>query len=366
MATTQSVPAVRRWLPKLLAGCGFLVVVVILMIWLAGGFHRKLAGQGDLAGETAAGRELPAGAVLVAARTATVPRTEVAVGTVRAVRETAVAAKLLAKVIEVNATAGQSVHSNDVLVRLEAADLTARAEQAAAAVRAARSERDQAKIESERIEALASQGAASKIERDRVASALATAEAELQRAEQSAAEADTVLSFATIRSPMDGVVIEKFVEVGDTATPGQVLLNLFDPARMQLVASVRESLTHRMKVGQAVGVRLDTVDHACSGTISEIVPEAESASRSFQVKVTGPCPPGVYSGMFGRLLIPLEDETVLLAPARAVRRVGQLDLVDVVVDGRMQRRAVRLGRAYGDEVEVLAGLAAGERLLVQD
>ena len=97
-----------------------------------------------------------------------------------------------------------------------------------------------------------------------------------------------------------------------------------------MVATVRESLALRLKVGQEVPARLDTLGLDCHATISEIVPEAQAESRSFQVKVTGPCPPNVYSGMFGRIFIPLEDEEVLVVPAQAVRRVGQLDEVDVV------------------------------------
>ncbi len=61
---------------------------------------------------------------------------------------------------------------------------------------------------------------------------------------------------------------------------------------MQLIASVRESLAIRLGVGQSVPARLDTIDYECLATISEIVPEAQAESRSFQVKVTGPCPPG--------------------------------------------------------------------------
>jgi len=80
--------------------------------------------------------------------------------------------------------------------------------------------------------------------------------------------------------------------------------------------------------------------------------------------VTGPCPPGIYTGMFGRLLIPLGDEDVLVVPRTAVRRIGQLTVVDVAVDGVLHRRAVQLGRTFGDDVEVLSGLQVGERLAV--
>jgi hypothetical protein len=147
-----------------------------------------------------------------------------------------------------------------------------------------------------------------------------------------------------------------------------VLVTLYDPLRMQLVARVRESLTHRLKVGEDIGVHVDALGKTCVGQVSEIVPEAESASRTFSVKVTGPCPAGIYSGMFGRLLIPLDERKVLAVPRAAVRRIGQLDVVEVVAEGRRQRRTVQLGRPLaapnGQLVEVLAGLREGEQVVV--
>jgi multidrug efflux pump subunit AcrA (membrane-fusion protein) len=133
---------------------------------------------------------------------------------------------------------------------------------------------------------------------------------------------------------------------------------------MQLVASVRESLEQRLQVGQSIGVQLEKFNKQCKGTISEIVPEAQSASRSFQVKVTGPCPPGIYSGMFGRILIPLEEEDVLVIPRRAVQNIGQLELVEVVDHGQVARRSIRTGRTFDDDVEVLSGLQEGEQVVL--
>jgi RND family efflux transporter MFP subunit len=164
---------------------------------------------------------------------------------------------------------------------------------------------------------------------------------------------------------MAGVVVDKSVNVGDTVMPGQVLATLYDPTHMQLVASVREMLTQRLKVGQSIGVRMDSLGVACAGTVSEIVPEAQSASRTFQVKVTGPCPPGIYSGMFGRIVIPLDTQELLVIPSAAVSHVGQLDLVDVVRDGRVERRIVRLGRDMDADVEVLSGLQVDEQVALR-
>jgi RND family efflux transporter MFP subunit len=164
---------------------------------------------------------------------------------------------------------------------------------------------------------------------------------------------------------MSGIIIDKRIEPGDTASPGQVLVTLYEPNRMQMVVTVRESLALRLNIGDEIPARLDALQHECLATVSEIVPQAEAASRSFTVKVTGPCPPGAYSGMFGRISIPLDDEEVLVAPASAVFRVGQLDLVEVVKDGRTSRRTVQLGRQIDDRYEVLSGLAAGEKVVLR-
>ncbi len=351
---------VRRIIKQVFVGVVFLVVVVFLMLWLIGSFRPKVGAVGS--GSVVKRRV--GDARLVPVRSLRVPTTESAVGTIRAVYESSVASKILARVVEVRIKAGQKVAKDEVLIRLDDADLKARRQQAEAAAVAARANSDQAKTEFNRIEGLFKQNAAAKIEFERATTALKDAEAKLEQANQALREAETNLGYATIVSPLTGVVVDKKVESGDTVTPGQVLATLYDPTHMQLVASVRESLTHRLRVGQTIGVQIESLGKTCEGQVSEIVPEAQSASRSFQVKVTGPCPPGMYTGMFGRLLIPLDEEDVLVVPRAAVRHVGQLDIVDVADEAgkTLRRRSVQLGRIFGDDVQVLSGLRAGEKV----
>ena len=249
-------------------------------------------------------------------------------------------------------------------MRLDDSDLQARRRQSEAVLRSAEVARVQAEADASRLAKLLKSKAVSQQENERAATALKSAAAELSRAKESINEIQATLEWATIRSPIRGIVIDKRVSVGDMVTPGQMLATLFDPKRMQLVASVRESLAHRLKVGQSIEVRIDNFNKQSSGTISEIVPEAESSSRAFQVKVTGPCPEGIYSGTFGRILIPLDEEEVLVIPRRAVRSVGQLNLVNVATHGAVSRRAVRLGRTIGQDIEVLSGLSEGEQVHV--
>ncbi len=291
----------------------FAAGVVLLMLWLAGAFSPKVPSS--------AAAEHPANAPFNG-RTAEVRliplrRFESAVGSIRAVHEVAVGSKLLARVIEVDLKSGQHVKTGEVLVRLDDTDLRAKLQQAKAAVAAAEAVRAQAALDEGRYRSLVQSKAVSRQDYDKAVTALRSADADLERTQEAVKEVQVILDSATIRSPIDGTVIDKKVETGDMVTPGQVLLTLYDPKRMQLVASVRESLKRKLRIGQDIGVRIEGLDKQCSGTISEIVPEAQTASRTFQVKVTGPCPEGIYSGMFGRILIPLGDEQVLVIPRRS-------------------------------------------------
>jgi RND family efflux transporter MFP subunit len=358
---THSADVLKRWARwggRVAAVLGFAAGVVLLILWLAGRFSPKVPARG-LADQA----QTPAvEGQLAPARVIRLPLVESAVGTVRAVHEATVGSRLLARVVEVNLKAGQEVKSGDVLVRLDDTELQAKFEQAEAAVTAAEAVRAQAVLEERRYRSLVKSQSVSQQDYDKAATALRSAEAELRRAQEAVKEVQATLDWATVRSPIDGTVIDKKVEMGDMVTPGQVLVTLFDPERMQLVASVRESLSHRLHVGQDIDAQIEGLNKQCRGTISEIVPEAQSASRTFQVKVTGPCPPGVYTGMFGRIFIPLEEEQVLVIPRRAVRTVGQLELVDAAVGGAVSRRAIRTGRVFDEDVEVLSGLREGEQV----
>jgi membrane fusion protein (multidrug efflux system) len=333
--------------------------LALLLLVLAGVFRAKVPTEPPAVPQTS-----PADLPLAEVRLLRRPRFETAVGTVRAVHEVAVASKLLARITEVRVKAGQPVTRDEVLVRLDDNDLRARLKQAEAAATAAVAAREGAEADLARAKALLPSGGISKEEAQRRETAVRTTTADLERAQEAVREAKVLLDFATIRSPLTGIVIDKRVEAGDTAVPGQVLLTLFNPQHMQMVVTVRESLAQRLAVGQKVRGQLDALDRECQATVSEIVPEAQAASRSFTVKVTGPCPPGAYSGMFGRIFIPLGEEEIVAVPAAAVEHVGQLDMVRVVAGREVQRRNVQLGRRIGEDYEVLAGLKPAELVVL--
>lgn len=332
---------VLRVLATLVVGVG---AMGVLMVWLAGGFHEKIQPKNA--------RPLPppvAGLPTVAVEARLVPAFRDAVGTVAAEHETAVASLLLGRVREVKVSAGDEVKAGDVLVSFEKAEHQARLDQANAALRSAEDDL-------RRLEKLAAGHSAVVTEQE-----VAQARARVDGARAKRTEAATVLSYATVKAPSAGVVIDRYIEVGDTVQPGQTLIRLYD--RLQLVATVPESLQSRLKVGQAIGVRLDALGLECEGQVAEIVPQS-SRARAFEVKVTGPCSKGVMPGMFGRIRIPLEPRREIRIPVAAVRRVGQIAMVFLVQpSGHALRQFVRLGRETGDAVVVRSGLTAGDRIV---
>jgi len=360
--TLKGSPMRKRLLTTLGLGLVLTAIVVVLMLFLTGTFHKKVAAANEA---FTPGR--PAGnATLVTVQSVTIDAVEPAVGTIRPVYESAVASKIMERVVEMNVKAGQHVKQGQVLAKLDNSSLKNRLEQASSSLAAAQANADQTLDTLTRTKRARQSNVATDMELKAAENANKASQADLARAKQSVQEATIALAYATILSPMDGTVVDKKVDVGDTVSPGQVMLTLFDPGRMQLVATVRESLAQQLAVGKPINVHIDAINASCTGTISEIVPEAQSASRSFSVKVTGPCRPGVYTGMFGRLMIPLGQQKLLVIPQAAVRRVGQLDLVDVAVkqDGKtfLERRAVQLGERMNDQVCVLSGLQEGERV----
>jgi RND family efflux transporter MFP subunit len=176
-------------------------------------------------------------------------------------------------------------------------------------------------------------------------------------------EAGTFKDYTLIKAPQQGVVAERRVAVGDVAQPGQPLITLYDPQQLQIEGEVNDSHRDLVKVGLAVRASVPAVNYQGELSLAEVFPISAAGSRTFRVRTAMIREAEVVPGMFARLEIPLSVSRGILIPAAAVRQVGQLDLVEAVVDGRATRRQVKLGRQMGDKVEVLAGLQAGDRIL---
>jgi len=354
---------------KVMVALVAIAVLIVVIAWSSGYFEKKIE-PGELAGTTI-GTILPASAEVVRVTEREVPVYVRAPGTVRARQKTAVGSRLLAPVEKVFVVAGQYVSAGDVLVKLDQADLLARQKQTQADLEAGQARLSKAEDDLRRVLELQKNDAATEQELYDAKRAKDVAQADVNSLQQRLAEVTTQLSYATIRAPFDGIVVDKQIDEGDLAKPGETLVTLYDPTRLQLEADVPESIALKLKPGELVGVQINSISANCEGTVSEIVPQASPASRSLLVKVTGPCPPGVVTGMFGRLIIQTGERKQFLIPISAVERVGQLEMVYVVKNTNIndknrvvEKRFIQTGEPSGDEIEVLSGLSADDSVVV--
>ena len=282
---------------------------------------------------------------------------------VEAKEATVISSRLLARITSVKVRAGDYVEAGQLLLELEKGDLQARAQQAREQVRSVEARLTETKQNLKRAEELHKRGLIAVADRDAARADAASMAADLSSARQALEEAEAAVGFSEIRSPIAGRVVERFAEPGDTASPGAILLSLYNPFSLWVEARVREQLAISLEKGAEVQVEIPAVNQRYKAKVAEIVPAADPGSRTFMVKTVLPSGPSLLPGMYARLLVPAGEHTRALIPQARVARVGQLDVVWVVEDGRVLRRFVRLGQSTDDGmVEVLSGL--GEDAMV--
>ncbi len=177
---------------------------------------------------------------------------------------------------------------------------------------------------------------------------MARLEAQKEQAEAAVKEAQVMLSYTVIEAPFSGRVVKKMLNAGDMATPGQPVFFLDAPSQAEIHAVVSESLIPHLKIGQEIEVRIDALDRTMKGEIREIVPQSDAATRTMLVKIGLPACSDLVNGLFARIYVPYGAYEALVIPARAVREVGQLYLVDTVgPDGRPARRFITTGPDQG-------------------
>ncbi|MGC8792581.1 MAG: efflux RND transporter periplasmic adaptor subunit [Bryobacteraceae bacterium] len=288
-----------------------------------------------------------------------------AVGTVQAEQLVILSSRVVANIVEMRASAGQKVARGEVLVVLDDRDLRHRLQQAQEAVRSAEATLAQARADYLRDKPLFEKQVIPAYDFEHMQTNLKIAEANLQRLQEAEKEAQVNLTYAVIRSPFEGVVVDKLANAGDLPAPGKPLLTMYEQGRLWLEASVPEALMTYVHLNSVLTVELDAVGRQIRGRVVEIVPSRDPSTRTALVRVRVSDARDIHPGMFGRLLIPTGAQELLTIPAAAIIRAGQLTLVDVVAQGRLERRAAQLGRAVGDQFEVLSGLAPGETVVVR-
>jgi RND family efflux transporter MFP subunit len=270
-------------------------------------------------------------------------------GTVRPAQRATLAAKVMGTIAELPATLGQQVAAGDLLVKISAAEISARVAQARSQFNVA--QRDLAR------------------ERDLLAKGASTAdmvrglEDRFAGAEAMVREAETMLGYTELRAPFAGTIVREFVHAGDLAAPGLPLLALEGNGDLQIETGIPDSLASHVKVGDDLLVQTET-SASLRARVVEISSAADAFARTVTAKLAVAAGAPVRSGQFVRVHVPSNTVRTLLVPAEAVSAAGQLERVFVAVNNRAELRLVKTGGAHDGHVEILSGLDAGESVIV--
>ena len=285
-----------------------------------------------------------------------------AVGTISPISPVNLAARISGRVVYVHLYSGEKVHVGEVLIRLNETRLRAQVAASVATASMAKAELKQALIDQRRDRILLGTGDVTQAVMDVANTAVATDQASLANAIAREKTARTFLGYARIVSPMDGIVRQKLINVGDTVMPGELLAKIYDPSRLQLNATVRQSLADHLRLREVLPIRLAGITLPIMGAVRQIVPHVSTRTRSFTIKIVAKFPPGVWPGMFGRADVPLGIHRILVIPDSAIEHIGQLDIVHEMSASGACIATIQLGRKDGIWREVLSGLAAGQKV----
>lgn len=286
-------------------------------------------------------------------------------GVLEAVNRATVSAQTSGRVVEVLFDVDDYVERGAVLLRFSATEQQARHQQAQAAEQEARARLREAQNERDRVAGIYAKRLVAKAAMDKADAELKAAQARYESAQARAAETGEQLEHTVVRAPYSGIVVERHIEVGELANPGQPLmtgislehLRAVTAVPQRYVATVRGATEARVYAGEAVPLVSPDI------TVS---PYADPKAHSFRVRVdlTAGDPAGLYPGMLVKVGFATGTAEQLLIPPQALVMRSEVTAVYVVEpDGAVRFRQVRAGETQADgRIAILAGLAAGERV----
>ena len=293
----------------------------------------------------------------------------------------AVGARIIGRVVELPVDEGDTIATGDIIAVLDSEDLQASVNLAEASLNEARARLADAEREFVRQADLVEDQLTSRALYDAAGTQREVALAQVGTAEARLNAAEAQLDYTVVRAPIDGVVIERNIEVGEMVAPGGFtsqqstgsIVRIADPASLEVEADINESYIARLQLGQRASIRVDAVpDFDYSGSLRQIVPTADRQRAVVQVKVS-------IDNIDARLVpdmsctVTFLEEGVdvselvqppkLLVPEEAVQYSGGAAFLFQVDEGMLRRVRVTLGEASEGRVEVLEGVSGGETIV---
>ena len=283
---------------------------------------------------------------VVAANRGTAVEIVYATGAVEPIHWAKVATLLRGRIIDFCDCEGKPVAKGDVLVHLDEREARAQLRELVA-------REDFLKQEMSRVSALVGRGAATE-------QAYQRASMDLQQVQGQISVQMERIDQYTIVAPMDGIVLRRDGEIGEIADVGQILFRVGVPKPLQVVAEVNEEDIPRVAVAQTVLLRTDAFpDQRLAGIVQEITPMGDPDNKTYRIRIALPDDTPLKPGMSVEAnIVTREHQGALLVPADAV----QGTTVAMVIGDRIEKRRIEVGIRGTRAIEVLGGLADGDRV----
>jgi len=289
-------------------------------------------------------------------------------GTVEAEKNANISTRLMGEVLKVSVKIGDKVRQGDLLLSINSADLKAKKAQVKAQISQANSAFINAKKDYERFTQLFKEKSATQKELDNITTNFEQAKAGLEAAKQMQNEVGANLAYADIKAPFDGIITGKFINNGDLANPGIPLLSMENNSNYLVKTYVNENQIGQIKNGDKVHVVIKSSNQQLMGIVSEISISSKDSGGLYLVKIKLSKPEKVYSGMFASIIFSNSEtkNASLFIPKSTLIYQGQLTgIYTVSMQNTAILRWLRLGKIEGNQVEVLSGLTADEKIITQ-
>jgi membrane fusion protein, multidrug efflux system len=307
---------------------------------------------------TAAAAEIPLASVTVGYEAA--PRERVWDGTVEAVNQATVSAQTSGRVAEIFYDVDDFVEAGAAIMRVTDTEQRAALDSARGSLEEAEARAAEADSEFTRIAAMFENGTVARARFDQAQANRHAAAARLESARAGVTSAEQQLQYTLVRAPYAGIVSRRHVEVGEIVRPGAPLMSGLSLEHVRVVVDVPQSMLAPIRAIGKAKVYVGDGEPIAAESLT-FFPVADAATNTFRVRASLPAA-GVtlYPGTFVKIGFVVGETQRLMLPANAVVQRSELTAVYVVGEEAVTLRQVRVGRRYGDKVEVLAGLEAQE------
>lgn len=295
----------------------------------------------------------------------TVQRSLPIAGNVVASREILITAKVSGYLRRIPAEEGLEVAANQLLAEIDPTQIENAVVQSEASLKAAEASVSDAQRDLSRQRQLREKGMVSEAALNKATLHLDQMQAEWERTRSQLHSNRAERSYARITSPVRARVVQRLRQPGDLATPGEPVLRLQALEGVQFEANVPAQAAGMLAIGQQLEVQLDGRDTRLSGTLTHLVSSADPLTRTVKIKLALPSNSGIVPGMFGRVLVPQGDETLVAIPSGAlVDRLGVEGVFIADMQGTAHFLSIRSGKVFDGQVEIRAGLTGGEQLVI--